>query len=135
MKAKLFLAAGIGLFLAAPAMFAGASLADRRLGKTVLPIAAHEPDVVERNRSNWKKGQPVADLYGVPAPHGARLLDPDPRDLFVPPEDPSLMLYRPGPDSRTTHAHSVYFAAKMAGAACVPLALLCLVGWGVFRKA
>ncbi|MBI4576659.1 MAG: hypothetical protein HY722_10395 [Planctomycetes bacterium] len=83
------LVAGAALGVLAPAL---AAAVDAAWGREVLPIAPHHTDVVALNRATWQLGEPVAEVYGLPARAPIRVIRPDPARLVVPEEDRTLVL-------------------------------------------
>ena len=62
------------------------------LGREVLIIAPHDPEVVELNRRLFLPGEDVASLYGNPLSTPIRIVLPDGDKLIRPVEDTSLLL-------------------------------------------
>ncbi len=117
---------GAALAVLAPA--AAALLAST--AREVQMISPLDPSVVELNRAMWSKGEPVVALYGSPV--GARLSIVFVRaeNLVVPPEDPSLVLYKVDKQKgenplqvRTLWFFATWIAAGGAAAALAGLAV------------
>lgn len=103
------MAAGALLAIGAPA---GAAIASAAFGVDVILIAPHSPDVVSLNRALWKKGEPVAELYGIPAGRPTRVLFTGAARLLVPPEDPTMTLLPA--DGPRLESRTVWFAVRIA---------------------
>jgi hypothetical protein len=65
---------------------------DKFMTREVLFITPKSADVVEMEKALWMEGDPVADIYGVPAEQTAVVVMPDESKIFVPEEDRSLLL-------------------------------------------
>jgi hypothetical protein len=78
--------AGLVASLAAP-------LAARALATEVVFISPGSPEEVAVNKELWAPGDPVVDIYGVPAGEPATILFPDQSKVIRPAEDPSQRLY------------------------------------------
>lgn len=76
----------------APAILASAAVVDELLSTEVLMISPKPPEVVRVERQLWEPGQPVADLYGLPASRPVRVVLPDQQRLIQPEQDPKLLL-------------------------------------------
>ena len=81
----LALAAGI-------ALPAAAWVLDRFVAVDVQIIAPVDAETVRINRGLWMEGDPVVDIYGVPAGKPTRVLFPDGEAIIRPQEDPDLTL-------------------------------------------
>ncbi|NOZ01975.1 MAG: hypothetical protein GXP54_08830 [Deltaproteobacteria bacterium] len=84
----------IGFVLLACAFLApaGAYLLDAALGREVLIITPKSRESIEMDREMWEKGDPVAEIYGIPSDRTVHVLFIDPAKLITPKEDPSLVL-------------------------------------------
>ena len=120
--ALLFLAGAISIPVAAIVI-------DRKMSRAVTIVTPNEPEIIELNRTMWEKGQPVAPIYGTPVGRVIRVVRPDPAEIVVPPEDPSLTLYMARGEKRPLQVQSVYYVAKMTAVPCLVLGLLGLVAW------
>jgi hypothetical protein len=114
---------------------AAALCADRIGGEEVLPMAPHQPDVVELNRLIWTPGDPVASLYGNPMGRSVRVVFPAPERLILPTEEPGLRLLSmaAGPGRRPLQARTLWFmtwasSGLLAMAGTLVLALAVLAG-------
>lgn len=68
-------------------------LAARRAAQQVTLVAAAGPEEVAANQALWTPGEPVAEIYGLPAATPAYLVFPQPARLVHPKEAPTLTLY------------------------------------------
>jgi hypothetical protein len=73
-------------------ILAGAAVIDELLSTEVLMISPKPLEVVEVERQLWEPGQPVAEIYGVPAGRPVRVVLPDQQRLIQPEQDPELLL-------------------------------------------
>ena len=46
------------------------------------------------NKILWRKGESIAEIYGIPSNEKIRIAFPEESKIIVPEEDPSLTLYR-----------------------------------------
>lgn len=70
----------------------GAVILDKAFSIEVQFIAPKSPETVKLNKALWEKGQPVADIYGIPTNQRARVVFADKGKIVRPPEDPQLVL-------------------------------------------
>ncbi|MBM4373268.1 MAG: hypothetical protein FJ098_16550 [Deltaproteobacteria bacterium] len=82
----------VGAATLAAAVLAAAWAVDRFAATEVQIIAARDPAVVAVEKALWMEGDPVTELYGVPAGQPVRVAFVDPGRLIRPDEDPSLVL-------------------------------------------
>ncbi len=118
--------------------FAGAAIApvaawfvDAKMSKDVILITPAPPDIVELNKAMWSKGEPVANIYGEPVDKSIRVVRPDPRDVIVPEENPSMILMNAGGERHPLQVQTVWVAVKYGspsaaagGAALLAFALI-----------
>jgi hypothetical protein len=86
-KITTIVALGLG-----PVVLASAAVVDEVLSAEVLMISPKPPEVVRVERQLWEQGQPVAEIYGVPAERPVRVVLPDQQRLIRPEQDPKLLL-------------------------------------------
>lgn len=102
------------LALAAAALApAAAWFIDAKMSRDVILLTPAPPEIVELNRMMWSKGEPVAKIYGEPVDRPVRVVRPDPRDLIVPAEDPSMTLMNAGGERHPLQVQSVWYVAKL----------------------
>jgi hypothetical protein len=94
MKQRLRKIAFIVGFGGALLVLLAALVLDLGLGKDVLMIAPHDPDLVELNRGLFLPGDSVPDVYGNPLSEETRIVMPAGDRLIRPDEDPELLLFR-----------------------------------------
>ena len=130
-KAALILGALPGIVSLTAVMLSAA------LGRTVILVSPHGPEVVAANKATWSKGEPVPEIYGIPGREPRRILFADPSRIILPEEDPSLTLYAVDKQKgeNPLQVQTVWFAAKlgMAGSLVLLLAGLLHFAWKRFR--
>lgn len=89
--ATIALLGGLAVGLLAPV---AALVLSSTMGRDVLAISPHAPEIVSTNKDLWTEGEPVAELYGIPSDKPMRILFADPDKIVVPDEDKSLTLYK-----------------------------------------
>jgi hypothetical protein len=97
--------------------------------REVVYVAPHARDAVAMNRDLWERGQPVAEIYGVPIKR-LHILWPDPSKIVVPAEDPSLtlLLVEKSAGENPLQSTTVWF---FAGRASLAGAFAALAGAGL----
>ncbi len=132
MTRRILLAAGASFLALALLGLGGAWAIDLFLGRDVRFIVPHAPEVVELQRTLWFEGDPVPDLYGIPAGETVRIVAPDAARLLTPSEDPSLTLMRVDKEKgeNPLQVKTVWFAAQW-GAAGLGLAGALLLLWAL----
>jgi hypothetical protein len=120
--------AGLALEILAPA---SAALISAVWGRDVIPITPHDPEMVELNRSGYTKGDPVPELYGNRVP-AFRVVFPDQDKIIVPPEDPSLTLYKYV--GHPLQAQTLWFFAQWTMIGAGVMLALGGIGWLIFRR-
>jgi hypothetical protein len=115
------------------ALLAGALVADLALGRDVLMVAPHEPDVVKLNRMLYVEGEPVPQLYGNPLSGETRVVLPAKERLLRPEEDPALLLLQVDKLSgeNPLQTKTIWFFTKFAAPV---LALLALLSFALPKK-
>jgi hypothetical protein len=84
--------AGWAAVVLAPTTLLVALLVERAFSTDVQIVTPGSPEEVRVNRGLWQKGDPVAEIYGVPMNEKTEVLFVDATRLVRPPEDPSLVL-------------------------------------------
>jgi len=132
--AKVALVLGALGLVGAPAAAAALSAA---LGRTVILVSPHSPEVVAANKATWSKGEPVPEIYGIPGREPQRVLFAEPARLIVPEEDPSLTLYAVDKQKgeNPLQVQTAWFAVKIAMAVSGILLIAGALhfGWKRFR--
>lgn len=132
---KLLTAAGCLALLGAVLAPAGAWYVDAKMSRDVILITPAAPEIVELNKALWAKGEPVAPIYGEAVDRPIRVVLPDPRDVIVPEEDPSLLLMNAGGDRRPLQVQTVWVAAEYgAPASAAAGAALLALAWVARRR-
>ncbi|MEK7469320.1 MAG: hypothetical protein AAB074_18255 [Planctomycetota bacterium] len=113
--------------LAVPGVPLAAVYIDKKMSKDVTLITPFDQGIVEFNRDDWKKGQPVAPLYGQVVNKPIRVVRPDPAFTIIPVEDPSLTLLKVSADYHPLQLQSVGFFAKWITVANAAVAVVCML--------
>ena len=139
MLARLFRWGGIGAVVLAVSSLISALVIDRGFGEEVLFIAPKSPEVVALDRELWEPGQPVAEIYGVPADRPARIVRTTSSRVIRPEEDRSLLLLqvdRASDDNPLQIKTVWFFTARLAvGLTVAGFLALGAAVWLVRRRA
>jgi hypothetical protein len=90
---KLLLALGILSVIGVTAVLGVAYVLSSSSTTEVLIITPAAPEAVEMNKMLWEEGEPVDEIYGVPASEAQLILFADESRIIRPEEDPGLVLY------------------------------------------
>ncbi len=127
--------AGVLSLAAAALAPAAAWFIDAKMSRDVILLTPAPPEIVELNRMMWSKGEPVAKIYGEAVDKPVRVVRPDPRDLIVPEEDPSMTLMNAGGERHPLQVQSVWFVAKVGGLGALIFGVLVSgSAWGLKRR-
>lgn len=132
-----FLHAAGWFFVVLLVLVLAAALAVSKLYVTeALVIVPHPPEVVDVQKDLWLAGDPVPDIYGVPASEKQRLLFVDENRLMRPPEDPSLRLLPVNKDGghNPIQEKTMWFYARLAAYALGFGSFLSFVGWWLLSR-
>ncbi|MCE9583690.1 MAG: hypothetical protein K8T20_14500 [Planctomycetes bacterium] len=134
MNRILFLLGAFDLILAALAP-AAAWYVEKHMTREVILISPGSPETVELEKAMWEKGQPVADIYGKPLDKKILVVRPDPRDIIVPEEDPSMTLMLANSPRHPLQIQTVWVVVKY-GAPAIGFGgiLLMVLAWWRGRK-
>ena len=91
---KLLLATGILSVLGVVAVLVAGYVLSSSYSTEVLIITPAAPEAVEMNKMLWEEGEPVAEIYGVPASEPQRIIFADESRIIRPEEDEALVLFR-----------------------------------------
>jgi hypothetical protein len=133
---RLLLATGALLLIVAALAPAAAWYIERNMTRDVILITPDAPEVVVVQKGMWMKGEPVADIYGKPVDKKIRVVRPDPRDIIVPEEDPSLTLMVSNSPRHPLQVQTVWVAVKYGSpaAACAGAILVAMALWWKRRR-
>ena len=117
------------------AVWGAALVLTQVFSQKVLVITPHPPEVVQMQKLLWQKGEPVAEIYGVPAGAEQQVVLPDVPRIVRPEEDPSLALYPidKAAGENPLQEKSVWFAARFASLALAALAAASWAGLWLLR--
>jgi hypothetical protein len=101
----------------------------------VLIITPAAPEAVEMNKMLWEEGEPVAEIYGVPASEPQLILFADEAKVIRPEEDSGLVLYRVIKEDgdNPLQEKTVWFFARWALMGLALLGFVTLGGYSFLR--
>ena len=89
---KLLKFSGFSTLVLVAVVLGSALFVDRALSTEVQFITPNEPEVVELEKMMWIPGDPVAEIYGVPAVAPPRVVLADTRTACEPEGDEELLV-------------------------------------------
>ena len=125
---RLLMMAGAGSLILAVLLVGSAWFVDSQLSRDVRFVVPHEPDVVEFQKALYLEGDPVPEIYGVPADNKSRVVMPDPQKIIVPEEDETmtLMTVNKQKGENPLQVKTVWFGARWA---VIVLGIVALAGF------